>query len=187
LRLIAGLGNPGPRYADTRHNVGFWVLERLAERHDIPLRRRARGALYGEGAVAGERVTLALPQTFMNASGHAVASYVAYLDLPLEDLIVVYDDVDLELGRIRLRKKGSAGGHRGLRSVIHCLGDPNFPRLRLGIGPVPPRWDTADFVLSPFGPDERPVIDEAVIGAMGAVESWLVEGIDATMNDYNAV
>ena len=186
MKLLAGLGNPGPRYADTRHNIGFWVLERLAQRHDIPLRRRSRGALYGQGDIGGQRVTLVLPQTFMNASGHPVASHGSYLDIPLGDILVVYDDVDLDLGRIRLRAKGSAAGHKGLQSVIDCLGDGAFPRLRFGIGPVPPRWDTADFVLSPFRPDESPVVEDRLIVAVQAVECWLGQGIEAAMNEFNA-
>jgi PTH1 family peptidyl-tRNA hydrolase len=171
---------------DTRHNIGFRVVERIAQRHEIELRRRARGALYGEGRIGDQRVTLILPQTFMNLSGHPVASYAAYFDIPPEDLIVIYDDADLELGRIRVRGKGSAGGHRGLQSVLECLGSQDFPRLRFGIGPVPPRWELADFVLSPFHRAELPVVEDRLIAAVQAVECWLAEGLPAAMNKYNS-
>jgi PTH1 family peptidyl-tRNA hydrolase len=185
MRLIVGLGNPGREYEGSRHNLGFEVVDLLAQRNDIRVCHRLHRALYGRGRVAGTDCLVAKPQTFMNASGEAVARLLFYYRIPLADLIVVCDDLALDLGRLRLRRRGSAGGHKGLASIISHLHSPDFPRLRLGIGAPPPGWDGVDWVLSRFAPQERPLADEAVANAAEAVEFLLREGIEAAMNRYN--
>ena len=187
MKLIVGLGNPGPRYARTRHNVGYRVLDAVAARAGAALARRSFGGRYGEGALAGERVGLLVPETYMNRSGGAVAEAVAALALadPAHELLVVFDDVDLPLGRLRLRSHGSSGGHNGLADVIERLGSDAVPRLRFGIGrPTEPR-DTVDFVLEPFSPAEEELLARAVPRAVEAVECFVHEGARAAMNRFN--
>ena len=185
VKLIVGLGNPGPRYANNRHNVGFQCLDRLAQAHGLAFQRRENKALLARGQIAGVEVILAKPQTYVNLSGQAVERLARSYQVPLEDILVIYDDMDLPLGRIRLRPGGGAGGHKGVRSIIEHLGSRDFPRLRVGIGRPPGRMDPVDYVLGDFTPEERPVIEEAYEGAIAAVECWLREGIVAAMNRYN--
>lgn len=185
MRLIVGLGNPGAEYARTRHNIGFAVAEALAERWGA--RWRDRGTKFqawtAEARVRDEPVVLARPQTYMNRSGQAVQGLVAYYGIDPEGLLVVVDDLDLPLGRLRLRRAGGSGGHRGLEDVIRCLGTSEFARLRCGIGR---RGEAVAHVLSAFSPEEEPVRDEMIARAVSAVETWLAEGIDAAMNRFNA-
>lgn len=183
--LIIGLGNPGPEYAGTRHNVGFMVVELLAQRHRIPLKEAKHGARVGEGSIAGEPVALAKPLTFMNLSGRAVRPLMHRYSLTPEQVIVVYDDADLPLGKIRLRARGSAGGHGGLKSIIASLGSSEFPRVRIGIGRSA-GGDMIDHVLSRFGHGERPVVEAAIERAADAVEAIVTHGIEAAMNRFNA-
>ncbi len=183
--LIAGLGNPGPTYADHRHNVGFRCVERLASAHGLSFNRRQKRALIAVGRVKQRSVILLKPRTFMNRSGYAVASLVNFYKVPLERLLVVYDDLDLPLGTTRMRPSGGAGGHRGMRSIIRQLGSRDFPRLRIGIGRPPGRTDPADYVLQDFSADEEPLLDEALEQAVAAIETWLAEGIDEAMSSYN--
>lgn len=185
MRLIVGLGNPGREYEASRHNVGFRCLDELAARHHIDLSRRAFKSLVGSGDIAGERVILAKPQTYMNLSGEAVAPLARYYGIPLEHLLVIYDDMDLPLGRIRLRERGSSGGHNGLNSIIAHVGSDQFPRLRIGIG-RPLRATARDFVLSRFDKEEEAIAEESVKRAADAVEMVLREGIAAAMNTFNA-
>jgi PTH1 family peptidyl-tRNA hydrolase len=187
IRLIVGLGNPGPRYADTRHNVGFRCVESLAERLDATwtderARTASRVAL---GLARGTPIVLAEPQTFMNVSGAAVEKLLKTLHLSPARLLMVYDDMDLPLGSIRLRERGSAGTHNGMRSVVATLGTEQFPRLRIGVGQAADR-DAREHVLSSFAPDERAVADAAVERAAQAALTWAAEGASAAMNRYNA-
>ncbi len=183
--LVAGLGNPGRKYADNRHNVGFRCVERLAAAHHLSFDRRQKRARVALGTIADRSVILIKPRTFMNKSGHAVASLVGFYRVPLERTLVVYDDLDLPLGTTRLRPSGGTGGHRGMRSIIRQLGSRDFPRLRVGIGRPPGRMDPADYVLQDFSDDEEPLVEEALEQAVAAIETWLVEGIDEAMTRFN--
>jgi len=182
---IIGLGNPGPEYGETRHNVGFRVVDLLAERHGIRLRRRRLRSEVGQGEIASQRVLLEKPQTFMNNSGEAAAQVVSYFDLQPQDLLIIYDDLDLELGTLRLRRGGSAGTHKGMRSVVAHLDTDEIPRLRLGIGPLPAEADAVEFVLSAFRGAEIATVEEMLTRAAEAVEYYLTEGIEAAMNKFN--
>lgn len=183
-RLVIGLGNPGRKYAGNRHNVGFQCLDRLAAAWGLSFSRRKHKALLAEGEIAGRKVILAKPQTFMNLSGQAVERLVRFYRLPPENILVIYDDLDLPLGKIRLRPKGGAGGHKGMKSIIEHLGTQDFPRLRVGIG-RPAHGDPVDYVLSDFTLDQRIVMEEVYGRVIAAVELWLTEGIEAAMNRYN--
>jgi len=183
--LIVGLGNPGLRYAANRHNIGFCCLERLAAAHDLPFDRRQKRARVALGTIRGRRVILAKPQTFMNESGRAVAPLAHFYKVPLERLLVVYDDLDLPLGTIRLRPEGGSGGHKGMRSIIEHLGSQDFPRLRIGIGRPPGRMDPAAYVLQDFSAEEKPLVEEVLERVVAAIETWLREGIEAAMGRYN--
>jgi peptidyl-tRNA hydrolase, PTH1 family len=182
--LIAGLGNPGLRHRSNRHNVGFMLVERLAAVAGINLGRVQQRAVVGDGRLAGRSVILAKPQTYMNLSGDAVGPLVHYYKIPHANVLVVYDELDLPLGTLRLREKGGAGGHNGMRSIIHHLGQ-DFPRLRLGIGRPPGRMNPAAYVLQDFGRDELPVVDVMLDQALQAVETYLQEGIQLAMSRYN--
>lgn len=184
-RLLVGLGNPGPEYARNRHNVGFMCLDRLAERHGLSSWRRKHHALVAEGLVKGHSVVLAKPQTFMNLSGQAVRPLVRYYGVALADLLVIHDDLDLELGVLRLRRRGSSAGHKGVQHIIDTLGSQEFPRLRIGIG-RPAQGDPVDYVLSDFALDESIVIDRTLDRAVEAIVAWLELGIEAAMNAFNA-
>ncbi len=183
-KLIVGLGNPGRKYAGNRHNVGFQCLDRLAEARGLSFSRRKHKALLAQGEVAGLKVILAKPQTFMNLSGDAVERIARFYKVPPEDILVIYDDLDLPVGRIRLRPDGGSGGHKGMKSIIERLGANGFPRLRVGIG-RPTHGDPADYVLDDFTLDERITIDVVYERVASAVELWLTEGVVAAMNEYN--
>jgi peptidyl-tRNA hydrolase, PTH1 family len=185
MRCIVGLGNPGPEYARTRHNAGAMAVERLAARQGIPLTARRHHALYGRGTVAGVPALLALPQTFMNASGEAVRRLLAYYGLGPEHLLVAVDDINLPLGAIRVRRSGSDGGQKGLRSIGRHLGTTEFARLRIGVGALPPGRDATAFVLSPFRASERAEAEAAIDRAADAIQVAVGEGIEAAMNRYN--
>jgi len=185
MKLIVGLGNPGARYAETRHNVGWRVAEELAGRTGAGPWKEKFGARVTEARRGGEKVVVAQPLTYMNRSGIAVRLVVDFWKVANTDLLVVMDDLALELGRIRLRSGGSDGGHNGLESVIAHLGSEAFPRLRVGIGPGPVAEEQADFVLAPFAEAERPVIAEAITRAADAAECWTTEGLEAAMNRFN--
>ena len=186
-KLLVGLGNPGPRYRHTRHNVGFAVLSHLAHHHRIKPRPKA-SALVGEGVIQGEPVLLVQPLTMMNASGRAVSAACRSLNLhDLSNMLVVVDEMDLPLGVIRVRGKGSAGGHNGLKSIIQSVGTQDFPRLRVGVGRPPVGRDPIDHVLSRFLPDQIPAVEATVERAADAVEFWLQHGTDETMNRFNRI
>ena len=183
MKLIAGLGNPGRKYAGTRHNVGFEVLDLLATRHRLDWESAPSGAVMAKWRAAG--VLLAKPLTFMNLSGHAVGELLRYFKIDCPDLLVVVDDVNLELGRLRARAAGSAGGHNGLKSVIAQLGTEEFARVRMGVGRGDNRRDLADHVLATFERDERPIVAEMVSRTADAVELFIAEGIGPVMNRFN--
>jgi PTH1 family peptidyl-tRNA hydrolase len=183
--LIVGLGNPGPQYAATRHNVGWMVLDTLAKRHGLEFRQQQAKAVLARGLVAGRPVILAKPQTYMNLSGQAVNALARFYKIPLERVLIIYDELDLPVGTIRLRERGSAAGHNGLTSVIQQLGTPNVPRLRIGIS-KPPRGAGVDWVLGRFSADERADLAPALERAADALEAWLAEGIGPAMNRFNA-
>jgi len=183
--LIVGLGNPGERYARTRHNVGRDAVEALAARHGIAIDTVRGPARVGTGTIFGQRVGLVIPTTYMNDSGRGVSPVARFFQVPAERVLVVYDELDLPFGRLRLRAEGGAGGHKGMRSVAAALASQAFPRLRLGIGRPPPGWDAADYVLSRFAPGEREeaafLIDRAVV----ALEDVLGDGLVTAMNRHN--
>ena len=183
--LIAGLGNPGRQYEKTRHNMGFDTIDELIDRHRIPQGGIAHKAMYGKGMIAGEKVLAVKPLTYMNLSGEAIREYVNYYKMnPETELIVIYDDIDLDPGQIRIRKKGSAGGHNGIKSIIAQIGTQNFYRIKVGVGAKPKGWDLADYVLGRFSPEERELVDKAICDAADAVEMILKDGIEAAMNHY---
>jgi len=184
LKLIVGLGNPGFRYKATRHNLGFMAIEGLASALDVRLERLECKSQLGRGEVYGKAVVLAKPMTYMNLSGQAVLELVRSLRVELADVWIVCDDLDLPLGRIRLRPKGGDGGHKGLRSIIAALGSEAFPRLRLGIGPRPP-LNTAEFVLGEITKEEWPKVQEMLSRAIEALLAALEKGWTAAMNVYN--
>jgi PTH1 family peptidyl-tRNA hydrolase len=181
--LVVGLGNPGPRYDGTRHNVGFACLDLLAERAGVRFSDKRQHALIGEGSLAGARVVLAKPRTFMNASGLAARYLLDRFGLRPERMLVVYDDMDLPLGTLRVRAQGSSGGHNGLNSINAEVGTSAYPRVRIGIGR--PAHGAIEHVLARFSKEEQAMMDEALARAADAVEAWLTEGIDAAMNRFN--
>jgi len=185
--VIAGLGNPGSKYRDTKHNLGFLTVDLLAERHGIKIKKLKHKALVGEGMIAGKKVMLLKPQTYMNESGQSVRNALEYYGVSTEDLVVVYDDVDLPLGTLRIRKKGSAGSHNGMKSIIYLLEDDGFPRFRLGIGAERGQVPLSDYVLSGFPEERLDEMRDAVIRCVDALELMLTDGIDVAMLKYNAV
>lgn len=184
MYVIAGLGNPGRKYAQTRHNMGFITVDQLAEKHNISVDRLKFKALVGEGRIAGQKVLLVKPQTYMNLSGESLREVMHFYKLEPEQLIVIYDDIDLEAGSLRIRKFGSAGTHNGMRSVVYQLQTDRFPRIRIGIGGSG-KGDLADFVTGGFSKEEVPALEEAVTKAVCALECMLEDGIDKAMNQYN--
>ncbi len=183
--LIVGLGNPGPEYAGNRHNVGFQCLARFAARHGLRFSFYRFRASLAEGTVAGRHVLLARPLTYMNESGQAVGPLVRRYAVSLDNLLVVHDDMDLPLAKIRLRARGSSGGHRGLDAIVRILGTTEVPRLRVGIG-RPPYGDPVDYVLSDWRPDEQAAMEGAYDRAVEAIDCFIGEGIVAAMNQFNA-
>jgi peptidyl-tRNA hydrolase, PTH1 family len=182
--LIAGLGNPGPRYAGNRHNIGFMAVEQLARAHGIKLGRGRYNTRLGEGRIAGRPVILVQPQTFMNRSGDAIGPLAAYYRIDPANILVIYDELDLPLGTLRLREQGGTGGHNGMKSIANHLGQ-GFPRLRLGIGRPSGRMDPAAYVLQDFSSEERKVVAEVLRQAQEAAETFLREGIDMAMTRHN--
>lgn len=185
MYIIVGLGNPTREYQATRHNIGWDAITRLSDDFSIPLNSKKHKAICGSGIIEGEKVLLAQPLTYMNLSGECVGELVDYYKITLDQLIVIYDDINLEPGQLRIRKKGSAGGQKGMKSIIEHLGTDEFARIRIGIGDKPPGWDLADYVLSRFTAEEQPVIRQALKNASDACRMIISSGIDAAMNKYN--
>ena len=186
MKLIVGLGNPGAQYKDTRHNVGFEVAAQLAKKHAKGTPRAKFQGEFVEAEMAGERVLLLTPLTFMNLSGTSVLAARDFYKIELPDTLIVCDDFNLPLGKLRLRSKGSAGGQKGLEDILRRLGTEEVPRLRLGIGPPPPGRDLAGYVLSRFAKDEQPIMAETVKRAAEAAAAWVQKGLESAMNVYNA-
>jgi PTH1 family peptidyl-tRNA hydrolase len=185
--LLVGLGNPGREYKRQRHNVGFMLLDHLADEHGLAFGRVQRRALTASGRIAGEPVMLAKPQAFMNLSGHAVSQLVRYYRVPLDRLLVTYDDLDLPLGALRFRESGGTGGHKGMGSIVKQLGSRAFARLRVGIGRPPGRMDPADYVLQPFGAQEESLLSLVLAEAVAGILTYLTEGITAAISRHNRV
>lgn len=185
MKLIVGLGNPGKQYADTRHNVGFKVIDFLSNQWNIDLKEAKFQGLFGRGVVNGEKVILLKPMTYMNLSGEAVVPLMDYYNLPEEDLLVIYDELDLVPGKIRLRYKGSAGGHNGMKSIINHLGTQEFNRIRIGIGRPEPGLPVTNYVLGKFKPEEKQLIEEMIKKSGQAAEMWLEKPFIDVMNIFN--
>lgn len=186
MYVITGLGNPDKQYQGTRHNAGFEVIDRLAEKYNIAVDTRKHRALVGKGIIGGEKVLLVKPQTYMNLSGESLLSAVEYYKIDVEqELLVIYDDINLDIGQLRIRAKGSAGGHNGIKNIIANLGTQVFPRIRVGVGEKPQKYDLVDYVLGHFSKTEQEAMDEGFANAVGAVELFLTDGIGAVMNVYN--
>jgi PTH1 family peptidyl-tRNA hydrolase len=183
--LIVGLGNPGLEYSATRHNLGFWCVDKLAEKHRLRFTSKRAQSVVARGTVAGQDVALAKPQTYMNVSGVAVKQLIAGWGVPIRSLLVVYDDVDLNVGTIRLRAGGGPGTHNGMRSIVDEIRTEEFPRLRIGIGMAPPGQNLADYVLDHPTPEELPALREAVERAVEAIEVFVRRGAPAAMNQFN--
>lgn len=185
MYVIVGLGNPGKEYRDTRHNIGFKVIDLLGERNDIDIRKIKFKSVYGEGYINGEKVILVKPQTYMNNSGVAIREIMEYFKIPMDKLLIIVDDIDIDFASIRIKKKGSAGSHNGLKSVIYQLKDDKFPRIKIGIGKRYKRQDLSDFVLSKFREEEIDDIKISIINAAEAVETIVGEDLNTAMNKYN--
>ena len=191
--LIVGLGNPGRQYEHTRHNAGFDVMDALAEKYNISISESGHKALFGKGMIGGQKGILAKPQTFMNLSGESLRPIMDFYKLEPEDFIIIHDDIDLDVfddislapGNIRIRKKGSAGGHNGIKNIIAMTGTENFKRIKVGVGEKPAGWDLADHVLGRMSEEDRAAFEEAVKESVKAAEMILEDEIDQAMNDFN--
>ena len=186
MYIIAGLGNPTLQYEGTRHNVGFDVIDTLADKYNISVDARKSRAFIGKGMIEGQKVILVKPQTYMNLSGESIRGLVDYYKIDVEhELLVIYDDISLDVGQLRIRKKGSAGGHNGIKNIIANLGTQNFPRIKVRVGENPKKYDLADYVLSHFSKAERELMEEGYQKAVKAVEMLLDGEMEAAMNEYN--
>lgn len=186
MYLIAGLGNPTKEYDKTRHNVGFSVIDVLADRYRIDISEKKHKALCSRGVIEGQKVLLLKPQTFMNLSGESIRAAADYYKIEPEEMIVIYDDISLDPGQLRIRLKGSAGGHNGIKNIIANLGTQDFPRIKVGVGAKPPRMDLADYVLSRFGAGEQKLMEEAFGEAAEAAVMMMTDGAERAMNHFNA-
>lgn len=186
MYIIVGLGNPERKYDGTRHNIGFSAITAIADAYGISMDKKKHKAILGQGVIAGQKVLLAMPQTYMNLSGESVGPLVDYYKVdPESELIVIYDDVDLDTGKLRIRPKGSAGGHNGMKSIIAHVGTQNFARIRIGVGHKPQGWDLADHVLGRFPKEEEPLVREGLAHAVQACEVILDRDVNAAMNQFN--
>lgn len=183
--LVVGLGNPGSKYSQTRHNVGFSVIDVLSERYNTKINKIKFKSLYGEAKIDGKKVLLVKPQTYMNNSGEAVLEISKFFKIPLENIIIVLDDIDIDFASLRVRQKGSAGSHNGMKSIIHLLKSDKIPRVKIGIGRPESGRDLADFVLGRFSKEQEVDIEEVVLKAADTVECLIKEGISSSMNKYN--
>ena len=185
MYIIAGLGNPGAQYAGTRHNVGFACIDELADQYNISVDTSKHKGLIGKGVIEGQKVILVKPMTYMNNSGECIREVMDYYKADIDDLIVIFDDISLEPGRLRLRPKGSAGGHNGIKSIIAHLGSDQFKRVKFGVGDKPKGWDLADWVLGRFPEELYPALREGTKRACEAVACIMTEGIESGMNKFN--
>ena len=186
MYIIAGLGNPGGKYEKTKHNMGFQVIDLLADKYHIEMNQKKHKAICGAGVIEGVKVLLLKPQTFMNLSGESIRDAVDFYKIdPETELIVIYDDISLAPGHLRIRKKGSAGGHNGIKNIIQHLGTQVFPRIRVGVGEKPEGWDLADYVLSGFSKEDEVLVKESWERAVEATAVMLTDGPEKAMNDFN--
>ncbi|MCR5608242.1 MAG: aminoacyl-tRNA hydrolase [Lachnospiraceae bacterium] len=185
MYIIVGLGNPGDKYVATRHNIGFDTITGIADKYKININIAEHKALCGKGFIEGQKVLLAKPLTYMNLSGESIVQLVNYYKIEPHELIVIYDDISLEPGKIRIRKKGSAGGHNGIKSIISCLGTQEFTRIKVGVGEKPKEWDLADYVLSRFPKETEPLIRDAISEATEAVSDIILHDVEYAMNRHN--
>lgn len=185
MYIIVGLGNPGDKYQATRHNIGWDAITRLSDDYNIPLNFKGHKALCGKGFIGGEKVLLAQPLTYMNLSGESVRELMDYYKVTPQEIIVIYDDISLDVGQLRIRKKGSAGGHNGIKSIINHLGCDDFLRIKIGVGDKPKDWDLADYVLSRFLDEEQEIIRRSLKDTSDACKIIITEGIEDAMNQYN--
>ncbi|MGN0153948.1 MAG: aminoacyl-tRNA hydrolase [Lachnospiraceae bacterium] len=185
MKLIVGLGNPTAKYEKTRHNVGFEVIDELAKQNNIAVDIAKHKGLYGKGRIEGQTIILLKPMTYMNLSGESVVAVANYFKILPEDIIVIYDDINLDVGRLRIREKGSAGGHNGMKNIIAHLGTDAFPRIRVGVGMKPPKMDLADYVLSRFSVEERDLMETGYDNACKAVGLMVQDEVGQAMNSYN--
>lgn len=185
MKIIAGLGNPDKKYQGTRHNIGFWTIDYLADKYAIAVETKKHKGLIGKGLIDGQKVLLVKPMTYMNLSGECLRQIMDFYKAEPEDFIVIYDDVNLDVGQLRIRKKGSAGGHNGIKSIISHLGSQEFPRIRIGVGEKPKEFDLADYVLGRFSKQEIEIYDHLMPDIAGAIELMLWDDIDQAMNLYN--
>ncbi|MDU3199280.1 MAG: aminoacyl-tRNA hydrolase [Anaerococcus hydrogenalis] len=186
MYYIVGLGNPGLKYENTRHNAGFITIDYLARKYDIDVRKIKFKSLIGQGVISGQKIMLVKPQTYMNNSGEALREIFNYFDFDHDKLIVIYDDIDIDFGSIRIRKKGSAGTHNGMKSIIYNLKFDDFPRIKVSVGKKPEYMDLANFVLSGFSKEEAKIIEDEVILAGDAIKMIIEEGIEKSMSIYNS-
>lgn len=185
MYIVVGLGNPGKKYNISRHNIGFEVADEFARSNNIVMNKTKFKAIIGEGIVSGEKVIVVKPQTFMNLSGESVMSIMNFYNLDIENMIVIYDDIDIEVGKLRIRKKGSAGSHNGMRNIIYLLKQDNFPRVRVGVGKPPAGRDLANFIIGKFSKSEQEILVPIVKDAVSAVETIIKDDVDLSMNRYN--
>ena len=185
MYAIIGLGNPEKKYDKTRHNIGFDVIDELASQMGVQVNTKRHKALCGVGQIGSEKVILVKPQTYMNLSGETLIDIYKYYKVDLDNIIVIYDDIDLDVGKLRIRKKGSAGTHNGMRSIVKCLGSGDFPRVRVGVSKPMKGQDLADFVLSRFRKEEQADLEVGLEKAYKAVEAMIKENVDIAMNKYN--
>ncbi|WP_042147502.1 aminoacyl-tRNA hydrolase [Paucisalibacillus sp. EB02] len=186
MKCIVGLGNPGKKYQSTRHNIGFMVIDELLSRHNLSLNKDKFKGKYAQAIINGEKVLLLEPQTYMNLSGESLRPLMEYYDIDVEDVIVIYDDLDLPTGKVRLRQKGGHGGHNGIRSIIDHLGTKDFKRIRLGVGRPTSPIPVVDYVLGPFPKEEHPLVRESIQKAADACERWMEKQYEEVMNEFNA-
>lgn len=186
MKIVVGLGNPGSKYEQTRHNVGFDVLRCIAQRYDVGRPKAKFNAEVAEIQIHNQKTVLISPLTFMNLSGQSVRAAIDFYKNELSDLLIICDDINLDVGRLRLKPSGSAGGQNGLKDIINRLGTNQFSRLRIGVGRVPPKWDASNFVLGKFEEEDRQLIDQAIKRSADAIEVWVQTGIQAAMNQFNA-
>jgi len=185
LFVIVGLGNPGKEYEGTRHNTGFMVLDALAEKYGIGIKKAKCKALLGQGEIEEEKVLLVKPQTYMNLSGQAVEEVLHFYKEDIENLVVVFDDIDLPVGKLRVKERGSAGTHNGMKSIVSCVGTTEFKRVKVGIGKQRPGEDLANYVLGRFSQEDRIVLEDTLKNAVAAVETVIGKGVSAAMNQFN--
>lgn len=184
--LVAGLGNPGIHYRHNRHNIGFMVIDALADQLGIKMKRVKSKAVFSEGKIGEKSLILVKPQTFMNLSGKSIGPLVHFFKVPLQNVIIVHDDLDIPLGTLRIRPKGGTGGQQGMRSILTTLGSNDIPRLRIGIGRPPGRMDPADYVLHDFDPDQKADLSDVLERATKALVTFIIDGLDKAMNNFNS-